>query len=94
MYYYLIPVFQSVLSETRDLLTSQGSINYVNSSVYNNPVTGEDFTWNWNDYYKYASLEGLHLCEAFEQNINQVPIEKFYYDHYIVNGRQFSTSCQ
>jgi hypothetical protein len=46
------------------------------------------------DFYKYFSLEGLHLCESFIENITQVPVENFYYDFYRSQAQEFSKDCQ
>ncbi|RAR51048.1 SprT-like domain-containing protein [Flavobacterium lacus] len=94
MFNHLVPTFQNIFSEIRDLLAPQSNIDYVNNNTYLNTINNQNFTWNWNDFYKYFSLEGLHLCESFVQNITQVPVENFYYDFYRSQAQQFSKDCQ
>ncbi len=94
MFNHLVPTFQNVFTEIRDLLASQSNIDYVNNSQYHNNINNEYFSWNWNDFYKYFSLQGLHLCDSFIQNISQNPLENFYYDFYRYQAQQFTKNCQ
>ncbi len=94
MFNELIPVFQSIFSEIRNLLIAP---NYV-IGAENEPIvdsmgndTGEIF--NWNDFYKYISLNGLHLSNTFIQNINQNPNERGKYEGYNYISNQLNKDC-
>lgn len=91
---YLIPSFQNIFSDIYNLLASESNINYVNNSIYNNSLTGENFTWNWNDFFKYYSMEGLHLCDSFVSAIQNVPNENFNYNFYKNEAQNFIKNCQ
>lgn len=91
---FLIPAFQNVFSEIRDILVTQSNINYVNGLSYTNSINNQSFTWNWNDFYKYFSMTGLHLCDSFIQEIQNVPIENFYYNFYKDESQNFTKNCQ
>ena len=93
MYYYLIPVFQSVLSEIRNLLANSNDIISAEGSYYNS-LNDSNFNWSWDNFYKYFSLNGLHLCDSFIQNIAQVPDKNYYYNFYSGKSFQFSKTCQ
>jgi hypothetical protein len=91
---YLIPSFRNIFSDIYNLLASESNINYVNNTIYNNSLTGENFTWNWNDFFKYYSMEGLHLCDSFVSAIQNVPNENFKYNFYKNEAQNFIKNCQ
>ena len=94
MFNELIPVFQSIFSEIRDLLISPnyviGAENSLVLDQYGND-TGEIF--NWNNFYKYISLNGLHLSNTFIQNIDQNPTERGKYEGYDYISNQLNKDC-
>jgi len=95
MFDYMIPAFQMIFAEIRDLLTSQLSIQNAESSVlidFNGSTINE--TFNWNDFYKYFSMNGLNNNNAFNDAIVQNPSELSKYQGYISIGNSFSKNCQ
>lgn len=93
MFTYLIPTFQNIFNEIRNLLATSNDILNAEGSYYNE-INDSDFNWSWNDFYKYISLEGLHNTDTFMQNISQIPNENFYYNFYRGKSSQFSKTCQ
>ena len=94
MFNELIPIFQSIFSEIRDLLIAPnyvtGAENELVLDQFGND-TGEIF--NWNNFYKYISLNGLHLSNTFIQTIDQNPIERGKYEGYNYISNQLNKDC-
>jgi hypothetical protein len=64
MYDHMIPTMQKVLSEIRDLVTTAVRRDYV-SDLNVSPITSEKIIWNWNDFYKNLSINGLQETNSF-----------------------------
>ena len=94
MFNEMIPLFQSVFSEIRDLLIPPNHITDAENEPIVNAAgndTGEIF--NWNNFYKYLAFDGLHLSNTFIQNIEQNPTEKGKYEGYNYISNQLSKNC-
>lgn len=95
MFDYMIPAFQMIFAEIRDLLTSQLSIQNAESSVlidFNGNTIND--TFNWNNFYRYFAMNGLNNNNAFNDAITQNPSELSKYQGYISIGNSFSKNCQ
>ena len=95
MFDHMIPAFQMIFAEIRDLLTSQLSIQNAESSVlidFNGNTINE--TFNWNNFYRYFAMNGLNNNNAFNDAITQNPSELSKYQGYISICNSFSKNCQ
>ena len=68
MYIHMRPTMQKILGEIRDLVTTPATRAVVEAirlqnTFYTNPQNTTP--WNWNDYFYYLSLDGLHNTEGF-----------------------------
>ena len=93
MFDFMIPTFQSVLGEIRDLLIPPSHVAYANGIVLVNNTLDIEESWNWNNYFKYLSLQGLHECNSYSENISSNPTENFLDNAYTLNGNVFSKDC-
>lgn len=93
MYNFLIPSFQVIFNETRDLLISQAHIDYANGLTFVNDTLNIDESWNWDKFFKYISLNGLHQCDSFAQTTSSDPVENFFYQSYVVMENQVTKTC-
>ncbi|QZK91527.1 SprT-like domain-containing protein [Flavobacterium sp. CHNK8] len=67
MYGKMIPTMQKVLGEIRDLVTTQAGRNKAEERVMFITLTPPtSSSWNWYDYYKYISLNGLGETSCFQ----------------------------
>lgn len=93
MFDFLIPTFQSIFQETRDSLISDAHIQYANSIHFSDDSLGIDEQWNWDDFYKYVTLNGLHQCESFNLEITNNPTENFLYNFYKTYENSVTKTC-
>lgn len=93
MFDFLIPTFQSIFQETRDSLISDAHIQYANSVHFSDASLGIDEQWNWDDFYKYITLNGLHQCESFNLEITNNPTENFLYNFYKNYENSVTKTC-
>ena len=66
MYDHMVPTMQKILSEIRDLVTTQPKrVNLEEYTMHptQNPLTSAKF--NWNEYYKFISMSGLQETSCF-----------------------------
>ncbi|RKR04686.1 hypothetical protein C8C83_4019 [Flavobacterium sp. 90] len=70
MFDKMIPTMQKVLSEIRDLVTTQRGRNVLDKEVTmhptQNPLTST--SWIWSEYYKYLSIKGLEEATSFKKD--------------------------
>ncbi|WP_162014347.1 SprT-like domain-containing protein [Kordia algicida OT-1] len=76
MYDKMLPVFRNILSSIRDELIPPAHVEaaelddtFINES---NP-NGDTVAFNWNEFYKYLSLQGLQNTNYFANNILNNP---------------------
>lgn len=93
MYNFLIPSFQSILAECRDLLISQSHINYANGLTFENSSLNINENWNWDKFFKYITLNGLHNCDSFTETTTNNPIENYFYQNYSLYENQVTKNC-
>ncbi len=94
MYNFLIPSFQNIFSEIRDLLVSANDLNYIQGGItFEDVDLGIAENWDWNKFYKYITLNGLHNCESFTETTTNNPIENFLYQSYAQLENSFSKNC-
>lgn len=97
MFDYLLPVMSNILSEIKDDLVplnhQQGAEGqmFVDESNPNGPM----LPWNWNSFYKYLSMSGLHNSDAFQFEMLPVSSAKYQnFNHYVNTGRNlFKKDC-
>lgn len=88
----MIPAFQTIFTEIRNVLATPNDIFQAEGQyTFNN---NQSFDWNWQNFFKYFSMQGLDNNNAFNEKILQNPTENFYYDFYRLKGNQFSKTCQ
>ena len=85
---------QALLSDVRDNFIpehhrQQAEMTFYQSS--SNPVVPST-SWNWNQFYYYFSLKGLHNTQQFQQEIVADSIKKYLYDNYNIDSELFSNS--
>jgi|GEM_PF-1390380 len=93
MFDFLIPTFQTIFQETRDVLISESNINYANSIHFSDTNLGVDENWNWDNFYKYITLNGLHQCESFNLEISTNPTENYLFNIYSNEENSFIKTC-
>ncbi|QFS28693.1 hypothetical protein [Tenacibaculum mesophilum] len=91
MFDYMVPTLSKIFTEVRDDLIPQSNIDYIESTPYD--VQGIMTDWNWQDFYYYSVLEGLHETESFETEIKSHTKKYALYNHYRAKGRNFSKNC-
>jgi hypothetical protein len=90
MYNNMRPTMQKILGEIRDRVTTPATRAVVEAirlqpTFYTNPQNKTP--WNWNDYFYYLSLDGLHNTEGFikdfPKNTNQYELlmEYLFFGH-------------
>ena len=93
MFDNMLPVFKSVFEEIGKLnLTSQGSIDFIESNplpLDNNP----SIDWNWQDFYFYFSMQGLHNTDSFKSEIENDSLRNDLFNAYREKSIGFSKSC-
>lgn len=80
MYNNMIPTMQKILGEIRDLVTTSANRTILETYTMHpttNPLTSSQF--NWQDFYKYISLNGLQETSSF---INDFPFPSDKYSLY------------
>ena len=94
---YLMPVMTEILGDVKDDLIPISNQDYVSDldlhNIPGNPFT-ESHLFNWDEFFYYMSLVGLHNSEAFESEIENSTIENFLYDKYRAYARDFSKNCE
>lgn len=74
MFNFLVPTLANILEDIKDELIPQSHQDAVAGDLFyneENPTVGplgeyiKDKVWDWNEFYKYLSLAGLHESSAF-----------------------------
>lgn len=68
-------------------------LRYSTSYELTNSALNISEPWNWDHFYKYLSISGLHNCGSFQESIADDPTEMFLFNAYILNGNHFTKSC-
>lgn len=92
MFDYMIPVFQQVLGEVKNLIIPQSHIQIAEEGEYVNNL-GSNLTWDWNDFYKYLSVNGLTNTQSFIDEIESNPNKLYLFNFYNIKANQFSKTC-
>jgi hypothetical protein len=67
MHTKMIPVITNILVEIRDLVTSNaGRAEVMQRIMFPTLIPLTRTPWNWNEYYKYLSMNGLQEAECFK----------------------------
>ncbi|MFC4633485.1 hypothetical protein ACFO3O_06180 [Dokdonia ponticola] len=99
MFEYMIPAMQEILSDVRDNFvpqTHQSAAESQNHFMDENNPSGDTVPWDWNQFYFYLSLAGLHETNGYMNNIENSPAKLFNYQQYVQIGQSsFSkTYCE
>jgi len=91
---HMLPTMKNCLSEIRDLLVS--AEDRLNSESKNYAQSGNGFTlgstpFNWNDFYYYFSLAGLHNTEEFTNTIASNQVQHHLFNSYHNEGFLYMT---
>jgi hypothetical protein len=91
MYNHMIPTMQTVLTQIRDLLTTQARRSEVESLRMHPDLANlrNTIPWNWNDYFKYLSLIGLGEANSFKTDFPNPSNEFNLYVEYVIRGHQY-----
>lgn len=81
------------MTEKRDILVPANQITIAEQNTFTNPITNVDEVWDWNNFYKYLSLNGLHNCLSFTSDIANNQSQQFLFDAYNIQSHYFSKSC-
>lgn len=90
MYNKMIPTMQTVLSQIRDLVTTPEGRAYVEQLTMHpttNPLTSTP--WNWTDYYKYVSINGLEETDCFKEHYPKNTDQWDLYANYVNYGHAY-----
>ncbi|MEZ4878123.1 MAG: hypothetical protein R2805_11300 [Flavobacterium sp.] len=93
MFDFMLPTFQQILSEIRNDLIPQNQITTAENINFFNQNLNVDEPWDWQKFYRYLSLAGLHNCQSFQEVIGNNPVENFLFNVYYTNANYFSKSC-
>ncbi len=93
MFDYMIPVFQQILGEVRDLMIPLNHIQAAEQSDDYVDNLGSNLTWNWNDFYKYLSIQGLTNTQSFTDEIKSNPNKLYLFSFYNTYANLFSKTC-
>ena len=85
MFEYLLPTMAEILADIKDDLIPQGHQTSAETSYTfideNNP-SGPELPWNWNQFFEYLSIAGLHKSNAFKNSIENTPSKLSNYNIY------------
>lgn len=93
MFNHLVPTLASNLAVVKDDMIPQNEQNSAESLDFggtHNGLTVPPTPFNWNDFFYYYSMEGLHHTQTFDDEIKSDDIEFHIYGRYITVGRSFS----
>ncbi|MFD2603699.1 hypothetical protein [Flavobacterium suzhouense] len=91
---HMIPVMTEVLSQGKQVLLTQEQIakvdnpeesgSFIFAPTNSIPPTnsGIPTTWIWSDFFKYFSLEGLHMADSFDTVYPINSVERYYFEQY------------
>jgi hypothetical protein len=89
MYNHMIPTMQQVLSEIRDLVTTAPKRAVIEQfRMYPTTNTRISTSWDWNEYYRYLSLNGLHETSCYIQDFPSGSDTLSLLDQYIKAGKR------
>uniref|UniRef100_A0AB33KT90 SprT-like domain-containing protein n=1 Tax=Tenacibaculum sp. Pbs-1 TaxID=3238748 RepID=A0AB33KT90_9FLAO len=91
MFDYMVPTLSKIFTEVRDDLIPQRHIDYAESTSFD--ILGTSTDWDWQDFYYYSSLGGLHETESFKNEIKNISLKYELYKHYRDEGKLFDKSC-
>ena len=95
MFNFLVPTMSEILTDVEVLipLTHQQNAEKETFIDENNP-TGPEVPWNWQQFYEYLSMSGLHESNAFINSIENTPSKFSNYEKYAFTiGGLFEKDC-
>ena len=88
MYNKMIPTMQKVLSEIRDEVTTDaGRIGVSDLKIYTKTDNSAFEIWNWNNYYKFISVNGLEEATCFKVDFPNNSNELYSLSNYLREGK-------
>ena len=88
MYNRMVPTMQQVLSEIRDLVTTEvRRADVADLKIYTKSDLSAFEIWNWNNYYKYISINGLEEANCYKTDFPNPSDSLFLLGNYINSGR-------
>lgn len=88
MYDKMIPTMQKVLYEIRDLVTTSNGRSEVDDlKIYTKKDNSTFEIWNWINYYKFISINGLEETTCFKIDFPKDSNELYYLSNYIIGGK-------
>ena len=82
MFDIIIPAFQTIFAEIRDLIIPQNEVDYYTDIEVQDSNGSVLELFNWSNFYKYFSMDGLNDTTVFENEIENIPLEFLKYNHY------------
>ena len=92
MYNNLLPVMAKVLTEIRDLVTTQAgrtvleTVYTMRPTAITNPSASTP--WIWNEYYKYISINGLEETSFYKEDFPKDTDQLYLLSKYIEYGHK------
>ncbi|WP_374174205.1 hypothetical protein [Flavobacterium tructae] len=87
MYDKMIPTMQKVLSEIKDLVTSEPRrLDVSDLKIYKKMGQSEFEIWNWTNYYKCISIKGLEESNCYKADYPNPSNSLFFWGQYINYG--------
>lgn len=96
---HLVPVITEILMDLKNTLltpqqrnsvenpTNGSAFIYVPTNAIPRTASSTQIPWNWNDYFRHLSFEGLQNCNVFPNYYPQNSVEDYYRKNYIDAGR-------
>lgn len=75
IYNYMLPTMQTILSEVKDLLVSPTDNAGMLDLSMHIPLGAPTTPFNWNEFYKNLSLNGLQECTFFKNEIGTFNVD-------------------
>jgi hypothetical protein len=92
MYNNMLPVMVKVLTEIRDLVTTQAGRTVLETLYTMRPtaITNQSAStpWIWNEYYKYISINGLEESSFYKEGFPKDTDQLYLLSKYIEYGHK------
>jgi hypothetical protein len=90
---FMIPVFENTLSGIKDSLINQNHQTQLLSQTFYNPITNENESFNWNDFFQYIGLLGLQNTQTFQDNIQSDSLKFTKFNFYLSMANMATRNC-
>ena len=90
MFSHMIPTMTKVLGEIRDFVTTKPNRDYfINFTLHPTIIPLTSVTWDWSNYYRYLSLNGLQEASCFKVDFPQNSFEYNVFTVYNSEGHKY-----